>query len=66
MEKKLKNREFTVNLPGDVKADRIEIIILPMADAVPAESRARMAAFKQTGFVREVLAAEEEEVWNDL
>jgi len=34
----------------------------------PAESMARMAAFEQTGFVREVLAAEEEEeeVWNDL
>jgi len=47
-------------------SDGAEVLIVMAQPTPPIESLALMRLQEQTGFVREVLAAPSEEVWNDL
>ncbi len=48
---------------------KVEIIILPLAEQeadLQQESQTLMNLQEQTGFAKEVLAADTEDVWNDV
>lgn len=57
----------SVDVPEEF-GERVEIIILPLVHDPDAAvgSSALHALQAQTGFVRQVLAGEEEDVWNDI
>ncbi len=66
LEREVTDQQVTIRFPETFNAHNVEIIILPLKDQVPKESTQRMQAFDQTGFVREVLASKDEDVWNEL
>jgi len=54
-----------VRIPAGM-GKRFELIVLPLDDAAVDESMQQMQAQEQGGFVQTVLAAPEEDVWNEL
>lgn len=53
-----------IKIPRDM-GEQIELIILPL-DSKENESMAYAQLQEKSGFVREVLGAESEDVWNDI
>ncbi len=66
IEREVTDQQVTIRFPETFNACNVEIIILPVKEPISAESTRRMQAFDQTGFVREVLASKDEDVWNEL
>lgn len=57
----------SIDVPEEF-GERVEIIVLPIFHDLDAamDSSALHALQAQTGFARQVLAGEEEDVWNDI
>lgn len=54
-----------IKVPPEM-GENIELIILPFADSKKNESVEYMKMQEESGFVRNVLASEKEDVWNDV
>ncbi len=65
VQERAKDGYLHVRVPEGI-GKRFEVIILPLEDAMPVESEQLMKIQQEGGFVREVLAAPEEDVWNEL
>ncbi len=66
IEQDVVDHQLVINLPENFYSPRVEIIILPIGGDLPEESKKRMEALGQTGFIQQVVAGAEEDVWNDL
>lgn len=54
-----------IKIPPEM-GQNIELIILPLADSRKKESVEYMRMQEESGFARNVLASEKEDVWNDV
>ena len=62
---KVENGIITLRIP-EIFGENVEVVVLPLKNEIDKHSLVLMKAQKGTGFVKEVLSQESEEIWNDV
>ena len=62
---KVENGIITLRIP-EIFGENVEVVVLPLKNEIDKHSLVLMKAQEETGFVKEVLSQESEEIWNDV
>lgn len=62
---KVENGVITLRIPENF-GENVEVVVLPLKKEIDQHSLVLMKVQGGTGFVKDVLAQESEEIWNDV